>query len=176
MNSKDKLVPFGVLVKPHGLKGYINCRLFNSDSKLLKENFNIFFENNLNISLKIESVNYSARNTILKFFEINGRNEVESYRNKTFYIRKLDLPSLNGNENYFVDYINSELYDSKDRYLGIVSDIIPVKENDILVYKHEKVEKLLPFAKELILFFDKDTKKLKMDLIDSEVLKWKYIL
>ena len=168
MNKKE-LIPFGNLIKPHGLKGYTTCKFFNPDSKLLVKHFKIFFDKSFKNFLTIESVNYSSKNIILKFFEIDGRDKIELYRNTLFYICSLDLPKLTNDINYYIDYIGSSLYDLNNDYIGIIKDIIPIKNNDVLVYENHNKEKYLPFAKELILFFDKNSKKLKMDLIENTV-------
>ena len=46
--------------------------------------------------------------------------------------------------------------------IGIVKDVIPIKSNDILMIDTAFGQKMVPFAKDLILFFDKSKKKLAM--------------
>ena len=60
--SKISLIPFGLLVKPHGLKGYISVRFFNKDSRLLKKEDRVFFENDINSFLTIKDINYNSKN------------------------------------------------------------------------------------------------------------------
>ena len=158
------LIPFGVLVKPHGLKGCISCRLFNKKSKVLKKKLKIYFNNNANNFLTIETINYSSKNCLIKFFEIFDRNKIEEYRNLKFCIDKSNLPILTNDENYFIDFIGSTLFNKDKMQMGVVQDIIPIKNNDILVLDSPEGEKMIPFAKDLILFFDKDKKELVMDI------------
>ena len=51
------LIPFGKLIKPHGLNGFISCRFFNNDSRLLKKNIKIYFNNDINNFLNIDPLN-----------------------------------------------------------------------------------------------------------------------
>ena len=156
------LIPFGILVKSHGLKGYSSCRFFNPDSKILKKGFKIYFENDVNKFLTIENINYKSKNYLIKFIEIFNRNEIDKYKNIVFYIEKNILPVLSNNENYFIDYIDSTLFNQEKVKLGVVKDIIPIKDNDILLFESEEGERMTPFSKDLILFFDKDNKELVM--------------
>mgnify|MGYP006138296777 CR=1 FL=1 len=163
-----KLVPFGNLVKPHGLKGIITCRLFNQESRVLKKNIKIYFNSrDINNFLTIKSINYNAKNYLIKFFEIFDRNKIEDYRDLLFYIDKNDFPELSNEESYFVDFIGSTLLDQNEKELGKVKDIIPIKSNDILIYECSEGEQMISFAKDLILFFDKDKKKLIMDIFEG---------
>ena len=162
------LIPFGHLIKPHGLKGFISCSLFNEESRILKKNIKIYFNNNdLDNFLTIESINYDANNYLVKFFEIFDRNKIESYRELLFYIDKNNFPKLSNQENYFIDFIGCNLFDQNEKEIGKVKDIIPIENNDILIFDSAKGEKIVPFAKDLILFFDKDKKKLIMDIIEG---------
>ena len=160
--NKTNLVPFGVLVKPHGLKGYISIRFFNKDSRLLKKEDRIFFNNDVNDFLIIKDINYNSKNNLIRFFECINRNEVEKFNNTDFYIDKNIFPELSDDENYFVDFIDCVLFDQDKNKIGIVKDVIPIKSNDILMIDTAFGQKMVPFAKDLILFFDKNDKQLVM--------------
>ena len=160
--NKTNLVPFGVLVKPHGLKGYISIRFFNKDSRLLKKEDRIFFNNDVNDFLTIKDINYNSKNNLIRFFECINRNEVEKFNNTDFYIDKNIFPELSDDENYFVDFIDCVLFDQDKNKIGIVKDVIPIKSNDILMIDTAFGQKMVPFAKDLILFFDKNDKQLVM--------------
>ena len=158
------LIPFGILIKSHGLKGFISCRFYNKDSKILKKDFQIYFNDDVNNFLTIENINYKSKNYLIKFFEISDRNEIDKYKNLIFYIEKNKFPILSNGENYFVDYIGSSLFNKNKVKLGIIKDIIPIKGNDILLFEDQEGEKMIPFSKDLILFFDKDNKQLIMNV------------
>ena len=162
--NKTNLVPFGVLVKPHGLKGYISIRFFNKESRLLKKEDRIFFNNDVNDFLIIKDINYNSKNNLIRFFECINRNEVEKFNNTDFYIDKNIFPELSDDENYFVDFIDCVLFDQDKNKIGIVKDVIPIKSNDILMIDTAFGQKMVPFAKDLILFFDKNDKQLVMTI------------
>ena len=162
--SKISLIPFGLLVKPHGLKGYISIRFFNKESKLLNENDRVFFENDINNFLTIKNINYNSKNNLIRFFEYMNRNDVEKFNNTEIYVDKNVFPELLNDQNYFVDFIGCKLFDQNDKEIGLIKDVIPINLNDIIAIDTENGEKYVPFAKELIMFFDKDKKKLVMTI------------
>ena len=161
MNNID-LIRFGILLKPHGLRGYISIKFFNKHSKLLNEKDKIFFKNDLDNFLTIEAINYNSKNNLVKFFELSNRNEVKKFNNIDFYIDKNILPDLSNDEHYFVDFLGCILFDQDKNRIGLVNDIAPIENNDILIVDTADGEKMIPFAKDLIMFFDKDDKKLVM--------------
>ena len=162
--NKINLIPFGLFVKPHGLKGYISVRFFNKGSRLLKKEDRVFFENDINSFLTIKDINYNSKNNLIRFFECLSRNDVEKFNNTDFYVDKNVFPELSGNENYFIDFIGCILFDQNENKIGIVKDVIPIKGNDVLMINTLNGEKMVPFAKDLIMFFDKDDKKLVMTI------------
>lgn len=162
--SKISLIPFGLLVKPHGLKGYISIRFFNKESKLLNENDRVFFENDINNFLTIKNINYNSKNNLIRFFEYMNRNDVEKFNNTEIYVDKNVFPDLLNDQNYFVDFIGCKLFDQNDKEIGLIKDVIPINLNDVIAIDTENGEKYVPFAKELIMFFDKDKKKLVMTI------------
>ena len=160
--SKISLIPFGLLVKPHGLKGYISIRFFNKDSRLLNKEDRVFFDNDVNNFLTIKDINYNSKNNLIRFFEYLSRNDVQKFNNTDFYVNKNVFPKLSSDENYFIDFIGCILFDQNERKIGIVKDVIPIQGNDVLMINTLDGEKMVPFAKDLIMFFDKDDKKLVM--------------
>ena len=69
---------------------------------------------------------------------------------------------MSNNEHYFIDFLGCMLFDQDKNHIGLVKDIAPIKNNDILIVDTAYGEKMIPFAKDLIMFFDKDDKKLVM--------------
>ena len=162
--SKISLIPFGLLVKPHGLKGYISIRFFNKETRLLNENDRVFFENDINNFLIIKNINYNSKNNLIRFFDYMNRNDVEKFNNTEIYVDKNVFPELLNNQNYFVDFIGCKLFDQHDKEIGLIKGVIPINLNDVIAINTENGEKYVPFAKELIMFFDKDEKKLVMTI------------
>ena len=162
--NKNDLIPFGFLGKPHGLKGNVSIRFFNEKSKLLRIDDKIFFKNQDRCFLTIKDINYNSKRNLIKFVECSSRNEIEKFSNKIYFIEKALLPELENDENYFIDYIDCYLFDQSDNRIGKIIDVVPIRDNDVLLVDTNLGQKMVPFAKQLILFFDKDNKKLVMTI------------
>ncbi len=162
--NKNDLIPFGFLGKPHGLKGNVSIRFFNEKSKLLKIDDKIFFKNQDRYFLTIKDINYNSKKNLIRFIECSCRNEIEKFSNEKFYISKDIFPELENDENYFIDYIDCYLFDQNENRIGKIVDVVPIQGNDVLLIDTNLGQKMVPFAKQLILFFDKNSKKLVMTL------------
>ena len=162
--NKNDLIPFGFLGKPHGLKGNVSIRFFNEKSKLLKIDDKIFFKNQDRYFLTIKDINYNSKKNLIRFIECSSRNEIEKFSNEKFYISKDIFPELQNDENYFIDYIDCYLFDQNENRIGKIVDVVPIQGNDVLLIDTNLGQKMVPFAKQLILFFDKNSKKLVMTL------------
>ena len=162
--NKNDLVPFGFLGKPHGLRGNVSIRFFNKNSKLLKNEDKVFFEDHYGCFLTVKDINYNSKRNLVRFVECSSRNEIEKFSNEKFFIDRKILPELKDDEDYFIDYIDCYLFDQNDNRIGRIIDVIPIQENDVLLIDTNLGHKMVPFAKQLILFFDKDSKKLVMTI------------
>ena len=162
--NKNDLIPFGFLGKPHGLKGNVSIRFFNEKSKLLRIDDKIFFKNQDRYFLTIKDINYNSKKNLIRFIECSSRNEIEKFSNEKFYISKDIFPELENDENYFIDYIDCYLFDQNENRIGKIVDVVPIQGNDVLLIDTNLGQKMVPFAKQLILFFDKNSRKLVMTL------------
>ena len=98
-------------------------------------------------------------------------NAKSQYIGKSGFITEAmrGLSKLSNEENYFIDFIGCTLFDQNKKEVGLVKDIIPIKKNDILIFDSPEGEKMISFAKDLILFFDKEKKKLIMDIFEGTI-------
>ena len=96
--NKNNLVPFGFLGKPHGLRGNVSIRFFNKNSKLLKNEDKVFFEDHDGCFLTVKDINYNSKRNLVRFVECSSRNEIEKFSNEKFFINRKILPELKDDE------------------------------------------------------------------------------
>ena len=114
--------------------------------------------------MTIKDINYNSKKNLIRFIECSSRNEIEKFSNEKYYISKDIFPELENDENYFIDYIDCYLFDQNENRIGKIVDVVPIQGNDVLLIDTNLGQKMVPFAKQLILFFDKNSKKLVMTL------------
>ena len=165
MNSSEKLVSIGEIIKPHGIKGELKILLFNEESRSLKENQKIFLDNNSNkfFKYKIERISYSFKKNKIKLFEINTMNEAEMLRGFILNISREDFPKLKDNEFYLNDLLDFRLVDSINNKFGIVINILHLPANDVLVVIFNKKEYLIPLIKDVVKKIDMKNREIIID-------------
>ncbi|MCV2518433.1 MAG: ribosome maturation factor RimM [Candidatus Lightella neohaematopini] len=85
--------------------------------------------------LRISSWKLNKNYIILKINDINSKERAKLLTNFYIFIDKKQLPILSNNEYYWVDIIGLKVINIENYFLGVVSNIIETKANDILVVK-----------------------------------------
>lgn len=111
----------GIIVKPHGLKGYLKVFIITTEKDRFRIDDTQYFI--MNRAYKIENIKHLGKNIIIKFFDIDDIETADKYRNEKIFINKNDLIPLLDNEYYLHDIYNCKVYDINNNYMGIVTDI-----------------------------------------------------
>ena len=162
MNSIDKLVPLGLLKRPHGLKGELGINFFNKDCRLLKKNqiVCLIYKQNSIVDSRIERMIYSANNNLIKFFEIDTREDASKLTGYTLSVKRSQLPDLEKGEFYLFDLIDYVLLDENRNKYGIVTDVLEFPANDVLEVSDEENEYLIPVINDVIITMNHDNKEI----------------
>jgi len=156
--NKDKLIPIGSLVKHHGLKGELKAFLYNEDSETLVKGLPIWIETDNNfISYHLENVRGSKNNLIIKFKNINSRENSQFLVKKEIYVSRSDFPDLD--EGFYLnDIIGFKVINDANLEYGYLKDILVLTGNEVLVIDCNGKEVLLPNVEEFVKLFDFDKK------------------
>jgi 16S rRNA processing protein RimM len=165
--DSNKLVRLGYLLKPHGLKGELKVVFFNEDSRSLKNNQIIFLNDGKDdvFKKKIENVIYQLKNDIIKFFEIDTRDDAEKLSSLFLEISRKDLPKLKDGEFYLNDLIEFNIYDKSRNKYGVVINIFQFPANNVLVVLYDNKEQLIPIIDDVVL----DIKHNKKEIIINPI-------
>lgn len=164
----DDLVRIGVITSPHGIRGEVNVypttdtlERFRTVKKLQVERKGNYEE------MEITSVKYFKNMVILKLSGIPDRNASETYREANLWIEKKDSPCKPGQ--YFVgDILGMEVQRENGTKLGIVSDVLETKANDIFEVTREDGKKvLLPVVSSCILSVNLEEKKIVANVVNG---------
>ncbi|MAV63888.1 MAG: 16S rRNA processing protein RimM [Candidatus Marinimicrobia bacterium] len=159
-------ISIGRITKPHGLKGGLKFFVYNESSIALLNRKKLIVSNKLKkIELRIEELNLKSSSYLIKFFNINDRNDAENYRDFEIYIPRSDL--ADDGDIFLVDFIECELF-FEDKKIGTIVDVVSYSSNNLLkVVSLKNKNHLIPIKKELIKFFDKKNRKLVMQTIEG---------
>ena len=155
MNKKQhpEFIPFGKLVKPHGIKGELKLFLYNKDSQVLKQKINIWIDKEECLtSFKLLSIRGNEFK-IVKLDKINSRNDARSLSNKEFFISREDFPDIESDNFYINDIINFKVLDGGNE-LGFIYDIFSLPGGNVMGINCDGKEILVPMVEKYIKFFD----------------------
>ena len=159
MSSKKKyipkdLIPIADVVKPKGLKGELKVFLYNKNSKTLKNNINVWIklDSDKYKSLVVDYLSSSGKYKVIKFEEINSRNESEIFSNTTMYVSRADFD--NAQDLYLVDLIGFIVKDEFGLKYGEINDIINLPTNNSLIFIYKGKEIMIPISDDFIELFD----------------------
>jgi len=162
--SQDVLV-VGQIIKAHGLKGFVevkaetdNKKRFSLGSKLL-----LWPPVTEWPYLTIEAVKEKKDRYLLKFAELNSKNEAD-----VVVGHSLVIPAAAGekpeNSFWLHEIVGLQVYTDTGAFLGKVTEVIQTGANDVYVVKNDK-EYLLPAIKEVVKEVDVKGQKMVVHLL-----------
>lgn len=161
-------IVIGKIDRAHGIKGEAIITSY-SDFPERFEHDNIVYvssRNNQKQELKIEKSRVHHNRFIIKFYNIDTRNEAEQLRGLTLEILSEQIASLPEGRYWHHDIVGLDVYTDDNGFLGTISEVLENPANDIYVVKTpDKKEILLPAIKDVILNIDLDNKKMTVKLI-----------
>ena len=169
MNSLNKKIPLGEILKPHGIKGELKILFYNEESKSLQKDQKVFLESpqkNI-IEYKIEKIFYSFRKNRIKFFDINTIDEADDLRGYIVNIDRSDLPEINDSEYYLSDLVGYSLIDKSNKNYGKVIEVLALPANSVLNVSKDDKEYLIPLIDDVVLEVNQNQKVIIIDPIEG---------
>jgi 16S rRNA processing protein RimM len=115
-------------------------------------------------SFYIEDVKDVKGKIIIKFKKFDNLRDSQVLSDREVFVAEKDAVSLPENHFFVHDLIDSEVFVKKEK-IGVVSDVIKAKGNDVLVIlSDEKKEILIPLVLNFIEKFDAAKKKLILNI------------
>ncbi len=157
--GKSKIVIIGKVVGVHGIKGELKVRLteelseFNNLKKVLLDGRTFF----------VETYRFHKTNLLLKLTEVTDRNGAEALIGGSVAAEDVVLPPAARQKK---EMIGKEVFDTKNRPLGVLTEFVETAVHAVLVIKDLKsgTEKLVPFVEKFVKEISKD--KIIVDLTD----------
>lgn len=166
----------GQVVNAVGLKGEVKVYPYTDYKERFEELEWVYMEDQ---KVYIEKVRYQGRTAIIKFRQVEGREDAEGCKGKTLYIDRQNARKLPENTYFIADLIGLEVVDQTGKRLGRVVDVIQHSAQDLYEIEKEptggeagsKTKKqetfLVPAVEEFIKSVDLQQKKITVDLIDG---------
>jgi len=158
----------GKVLKPQGIKGEVKAEIITSFPEHFGQLSDIYIERDVHSKLHVENTWFSKNFVVIKFKEIESRNDAEELRGKYLYIAAEDLYPLEEDEFYHHQLLGLKVYDQDNMYLGIVKEIESYPLNDILNIESENKETfLIPVVKDFIKEVDLQSQKVTVHVVEG---------
>jgi len=128
-------VALAEIARPHGVRGEVRVKMYNSDSELLPTLPAVLVRkaDGAEQSIRLQSVRGADAGYVLAKLEgIDDRDAAEAFRGAELCVRRDAFPPLDEGEFYACDVVGARLY-GPDGELGIVEDLASYPTADVLV-------------------------------------------
>lgn len=163
------LISIGVIKKVIGNGGIISA--FPDTSFLeyyltIPELFIVFPDETVRFET-IDTIELKNKKYLIKFMNINSKEEAQQMINARIMIAEDMLPPLEKNEYYPVQLVDYEVRTKAGEFVGIVSDILSTAGQKILIIPKEDKEIMIPFCAPFIEKVDNENKRIFINPIEG---------
>jgi len=146
-------VPVGKILNSHGVHGEVRVFPFSGvpdNFKFYSKMVAVNSESGLSLTLTVKRTRNQGKFVILRFENLNTRDEAELLRGSQLLVHKHDLPPLGPDEYYWFELKGMRVETDDGQELGIVSSIFNTKAHDVIVVTSREGEYLIPVNDEVI--------------------------
>lgn len=159
-----KKVVIGKISAPHGVRGEVRIVPLTDFPERFENLKTVFLEDDS--KMELESVKFSNKFIIVKFKNINSRNDIEIFNGKLLMLNRSDIPSLPEGEYYNFDIIGLEVIDYKGSKLGKITEVLKTGSNDVYVVEGKK-QILVPALKKVVKEINLADGFMKVELLEE---------
>ena len=152
----SRLFKIGQIINTHGIKGEVKVYPLTEDVNKFKRLKTVLVGG---VEKTILGVKFQKDRVILKIEGIDSMNDAETYKEKYIEIAIDNEPELPPDTYYVSDLKECTVYDTNEKELGRIFDIISTPNNDVYWIQQPK-ELLIPVLRDIVLSVDINSKKI----------------
>lgn len=161
------LVPYGCIVKTHGLNGEVCLITFSRDFSNLEFINNIYTQlNNDKHFNKHRIISYflTGKYAVLNLSKIDNIEGAALLKNKTVFINPDELSKTDDDEYYWFELIGMSVFNMDGTFVGIVSNLLDRSQQSLLILKDTNDrEILIPLVNQIVKEIDVDEHRIIID-------------
>lgn len=146
----------GQIVNTHGIKGEVKVLCLTDNKENFKRYEKVLIDDEY---YNILGVKFQKDRVILKLEGIDDIDTAETFKQKYLKVSRENEPELDEDTFYVVDLIGCTVFDTNDKELGKIYDVIETKNNDVYWIREPK-ELLIPVLEDIVLDIDIEAKKI----------------
>jgi len=163
------LIAIGRISKPIGTRGEVKVLPLTHDKQRFVNLPIVWLGNDTaNVELKkILKVRIDAKQVVFSFIGIKTVEEAEKIRDLYLFIPKKDVVKLQDGSYFVDDIIGCEVVTEQQVNVGVITDLLSLRMNDLWVVKKGTKEVLIPAVKAIIRQVDIKNKRITINAIDG---------
>jgi 16S rRNA processing protein RimM len=132
--APDAWVPLAEVARPHGVRGELRLRLFNSDSDLLLhlDEVLVRFPEGDEQEVSVDAARRANDAILMKLHSVDDRDRAEELRGASVCVRRSDFPALEDGEFYACDVEGARVVVDGGEELGRVITLKSYPTVDVL--------------------------------------------
>ena len=150
----------GRVGKPHGLAGEVYVEVISDDPRRFQPGSTVIHERLGRLT--VESSRPHRARTLVKFQEVDGRDDAESLRGGLF-VEHDEARDLSEGEFWEHQLVGATVVDTEDREVGTLRRILPGPAQDLLVVDTPNGERLVPFVQDIVVEVDVARRTVRVD-------------
>lgn len=158
----------GKIVNTHGIKGDIKVYPYTDDINRFSKLGKVYIGEE-KLSFEIENIKYHKGMVLMKLKEFNNINDVIFLKEELVFIEEKDKVELPKDTYFIYELIDCQVFDSNNKPIGYVKDVLQNSSNDIYVIKDNNKEYLVPAVKEFIKEINISEKKIIIETIEGMI-------
>jgi 16S rRNA processing protein RimM len=163
-SDSDELIAVGKITRTVGLEGFcfVEPSGFTLETLELPCKVSVGVLENDSFEIVLEEIDFRPKNLICRFEGVNDIETAESFKGKTIFVKKCELPSLEQDEFYHFELIGMAVYtDKNSESIGIICDVHNFPSADTVEVKRLHGETLLiPLTGESIISIEKESRRI----------------
>lgn len=149
----DRYLLIGKVTKPHGLRGDVKMYCFSGQPENIRdyERLTLVDLRGKPVgSIEIAKTRVKGKTAIVKFANIDNRNQAEALEGFEVFLLKEDLPESGPGEYYWHQYTGMRIVEQTGTIVGVVRKIFNSGAQDILVVETGTDEVMIPVTREIV--------------------------
>jgi 16S rRNA processing protein RimM len=149
---KERFVAVAEVARPHGVKGELRLKLFNTDSNVLLDRDDVIVRmpDGKEHVVSIDGARRADKTILLKLHSVDDRDRAEELRGAMVGVPRSELPKLREGELYACDVEGAEVR-FNDARVGVVERLEEYPTASVLVVKKDDGTRIdVPFVASVV--------------------------
>jgi len=173
MAQPERLVPLGVVARPHGVSGELRVHRFNASSTLLLERDAVWLRRGEDVrEHRVESARLHSGFVLLRLRGVEGRDAADLLRGVEVCVPRDALPPPDPDEVYLADLVGLQARLADGSVAGEIVDVISYPSADCLLLRTGEGDREVPLLKPYVRDVDLTARTVIVEhLEDLELLR-----